>query len=73
MKLSNGKIFEIEARNVSRDNKYIQSAILNGKEWNKPWFSHSDIAGGGKLILIMGDHPNFSWGADPRSVPPSME
>ncbi len=73
VKLSNGKIFEIEARNVSRDNKYIQSAILNGKEWNKPWFSHSDIAGGGKLILIMGDHPNISWGADPRSVPPSME
>ncbi len=36
--LSNGKVFEIEAQGASDENKYIQSATLNGKEWNKPWF-----------------------------------
>lgn len=69
MTMSNGKVFEIEAQNYSDDNKYIQSATLNGKEWNKAWFSHSDIENGGKLILVMGNKPNRNWGA--KDVPPS--
>ncbi|GAB6120376.1 GH92 family glycosyl hydrolase [Dysgonomonas termitidis] len=69
MAMSNGKVFEIEAQNYSDDNKYIQSATLNGKEWNKAWFSHSDIENGGKLILVMGNKPNRNWGA--KDVPPS--
>ena len=32
MKLSNGNIFEIDVRNFSEKNKYIQSASLNGIE-----------------------------------------
>lgn len=63
IRLGNGKVFEIEARNCSEDNKYIQSATLNGKEWNKPWFSHSDIINGGKLVLIMGAKANLQWGS----------
>ncbi|MDL2221860.1 GH92 family glycosyl hydrolase [Parabacteroides sp. OttesenSCG-928-N08] len=73
MNLSNGKTFEIEARGCSEENKYIQSATLNGKEWNKPWFSHEDIANGGKLILIMGSKANMSWGSDMKNVPPSVD
>jgi len=46
--------FRIVAKNNSKDNKYIQSAQLNGKEWGKPWFSHDDIKDGGVLELIMG-------------------
>ena len=71
--LGNGKKFEIEARNCSFDNKYIQSATLNGVEWNKPWFSHSDIVNGGKLVLVMGPQANEKWGSDQGSVPPSSE
>lgn len=41
--LDNGSIFEIDAQNASDENKYIQSATLNGQEWNKPWFSHDDL------------------------------
>lgn len=62
MKLSNGKIFEIEAQNCSDDNKYIQSATLNGSVLNKPFFAHDDIKNGGKLVLVMGNKPNMSWG-----------
>ncbi|KAA6300676.1 MAG: hypothetical protein EZS26_003180 [Candidatus Ordinivivax streblomastigis] len=73
MKLSNGNIFEIEAQNCSDDNKYIQSATLNGVEWNKPWFHHNDIANGGKLIVIMGNKANQHWGSSLENVPPSAE
>jgi len=60
--LDNGKTFRIVARQVSAVNKYIQSAELNGKPLNKPWFEHKDLAGGGTLILEMGPRPNRSWG-----------
>jgi predicted alpha-1,2-mannosidase len=71
--LENGKVFKIRAMNCSFDNKYIQSAKLNGKEWNKPWFSHDDIKDGGVLELVMGSKANRSWGSSPEAVPPSAE
>lgn len=66
--LGEGKCFEIKARNASRDNKYIQSARLNGQPLNQPWFNHADIAGG-VLELQMGAKPNREWGA--ATPPPS--
>lgn len=57
-----GKTFVIEARNVSRDNKYVQSATLNGKPLKTMWFPASELLGGGELILEMGDQPNKEWG-----------
>lgn len=72
MHMGNGKTFEIVARNNSAENIYIQSATLDGKPWNKPWFSQADIARGGKLVLIMGSEPNKAWGSAPEDEPPSM-
>jgi putative alpha-1,2-mannosidase len=57
-----GKKFTIEANNVSNDNIYIQSAMLNGKPLNQSWLTHADIVNGGKLILEMGAEPNKQWG-----------
>jgi predicted alpha-1,2-mannosidase len=54
--------FIIEARDVSLKNKYIQSANLNGVPLNTPWFNHSDLSGGGTLVLQMGPRPNMEWG-----------
>lgn len=71
--LPSGKTFEIVARNCSDENKYIQSATLNGKVWDKPWFSHDDIKDGGRLVLVMGRHPNKEWGADKNAAPPSLD
>jgi len=62
IKLDNGKTFTVIARNASWENKYIQSAKLNGKEYNKTWFSHDDLINGGTLELIMGKRPNKNWG-----------
>lgn len=70
--LPNGKVFRIVARNVSRQNKYIQSATLNGQNWDKPWFLHKDLMKGGTLELHMGPAPNKKWGSAPEAAPPSM-
>jgi predicted alpha-1,2-mannosidase len=70
--LGNGKVFTIAARNVSAPNKYIQSATLNGKPLNRPWFTHADIANGGTLVLQMGPRPNTAWGSSPDAAPPSL-
>ena len=71
--LGNGKIFELEAKNASEENKYIQSATLNGIPWNKPWFEHKDLVMGGKLVLIMGPTANRNWGSAVGDAPPSAE
>lgn len=71
VKLGNGKVFEIEASNASPANKYIQSATLNGKPWNRPWFTHEELANGGKLKVVMGPKANYSWGSSPNDAPPS--
>ncbi len=71
--LGNGKYFEVEAVNNSSENKYIQSATLNGKPWEKPWFNHSDLIAGGKLMLQMGPEANRNWGSSVKNVPPSSE
>jgi predicted alpha-1,2-mannosidase len=64
--------FVIKANSVSKENKYIQSATLNGKPLNKPWIKHSDIVNGGTLIFEMGPEPNKEWGCEPENAPPSM-
>ena len=70
--LGGGKTFEIKAHNASAENKYVQSARLNGKALNQPWFNHGDIAEGGLLELEMGPKANKEWGtaAPPPSAAP---
>ncbi len=57
-----GKEFVIEAQNLSKTNKYIQSATLNGKPYNRCEISHNDIVNGGKLVYVMGPEPKKEWG-----------
>jgi predicted alpha-1,2-mannosidase len=68
--LHNGKDFVIIAHNSSRQNKYVQKIVLNGKPLNQIWFRHGDIAQGATLELTMGDTPNTTLGANPQSFPP---
>ena len=67
--LGNGNTFEVKANNASPENKYVQSARLNGEVLNQPWFQHSDIAQGGLLELEMGPKANKTWGT--KTPPPS--
>jgi putative alpha-1,2-mannosidase len=62
--------FTIKANNNSKENKYIQSATLNGNEFNQTWITHAEIMKGGILEFEMGDEPNKKWGISNRA--PSM-
>jgi predicted alpha-1,2-mannosidase len=57
-----GKTFTILAHNNSPENMYIQSAVLNGRPYEKCWLDHKDIVAGGVLELEMGSQPNTGWG-----------
>lgn len=67
-----GPTFTLNAEGCSPQNKYIQSAILNGVPHKRPWFPHKAVHSGGELTLVMGPRPNTSWGSRPEDAPPSM-
>lgn len=68
LKLENGTYFKISAKKMSDKNRYIKSALLNGKPYNKAWILHDDVAKGGELILEMDSKPS-AWGT--TIVPPT--
>ncbi len=65
IRLKDGKKFRLIANNCSKKNKYIQSAKLNGSDFNRCWIKHTEIVRGGVLELQMGDKPNKNWANDP--------
>ncbi len=67
-----GDSFTIMAKNNSDRNRFIRSALLQGKPLDKPWFTHKEITSGGSLILDMGPRPDKRWGSSPADAPPSM-
>jgi len=64
--------FVVEVLNNSKENKYIQSAVLNENSLDKPWFAHEQIKNGSTLVFRMGPEPNKSWGSRPEDAPPSL-
>ena len=58
LEVGNGRQFEIIAQNNSKENKYIQSAKLNGKPYTKSYIDFKDITKGGKLEFVMGSKPS---------------
>ncbi len=57
-KYASGRPFTIVARNNSKENIYVQSAMLNGRPLNRCWISHAEIAAGGKLEFTLGPNPS---------------
>ncbi|HOE81667.1 MAG TPA: GH92 family glycosyl hydrolase [Myxococcota bacterium] len=53
--------FEIIANNYTAENRFIQSAVLDGEPLDVPELEHAIIARGGKLVLEMGPNPS-EWG-----------
>ncbi len=60
--LPDNKQFKVISKGASKENKYIQKAFFNGKEIDKPFFTHKELMAGGTLELIMGNKPNKEWG-----------
>ena len=70
--LENGNTFDITSRNNTTKNFYIQSAILNGQQYENTFLKFKDIQNGGSLQFNMGENPNKSWGSNPENVPFSL-
>ncbi|PCH75755.1 MAG: alpha-mannosidase [Flavobacteriaceae bacterium] len=62
IKISDSIDFVIEAQHASKENIYIQSATLNGVEFNQTSISHQTMTQGGTLKFVMGNTPNKNWG-----------
>jgi len=58
LNLENGKTFEIEVLNNSKENVFIQSILLNDDRLTKLTINHSEILNGGKLVIKMGEKPS---------------
>ena len=66
--LENGKSFTIEAKNQSKENKYIKSVKLNGKDYEYSYIHHQDIINGGNLVFEMTNRPT-KWGTKDEFIP----
>jgi predicted alpha-1,2-mannosidase len=69
LRLDNGKTVVLKAPKADAENKYIQSATVNGQAWDKTWFSHDVLVNGGRITLEMGNRPNKSWGTGADAAP----
>lgn len=67
-----GETFTIEAKGISDNNIYVQSASMNGKKLSAPWFYADQLTSGGTLELKMGPKPNKKWGVSDGVLPPSL-
>jgi predicted alpha-1,2-mannosidase len=57
LNLAQGKTFTIEAKGLSKENKYVQSIALNGKPVTGIKIAHAEIVKGGTLVFEMGPQP----------------
>ena len=57
LSLPDHKRFTIEAKGLSKANKYVKSVTLNGKELTGVSIHHQDIMAGGTLVFTMTDKP----------------
>ena len=55
--LENGKTFSLSAKEVSKDNFYIQSSTLDGKEYKSNSINYEDIMNGCVLVFTMASTP----------------
>ncbi|MBO7745073.1 GH92 family glycosyl hydrolase [Paenibacillus sp. MWE-103] len=71
--LGSGKTLTIKADDVSSQNRFIQSAELNGRNFDQAWIKYDDILAGGTLEFRMGSEPNTKWGAKASAQPPTID
>ena len=59
--LQNGNTLTIKAPNVSDQNCYIQSVMLNSQPLHTAYITYEQIMAGGELVFTMGSKPNKKW------------
>lgn len=62
----NGNDFIIKGLKTAPRNNYIQSATLNGEDFNQPWFNHSEVSNGGEFVFSLSSTPS-NWAVNSNS------
>jgi len=62
VKLAQGKMLHIVAKNNSAKNMYIQNASFNGIKYTRSYITYQDLVQGGDLVFEMGSKPSATWG-----------
>lgn len=70
--LPNGKQIVLNAPENSKDNFYIGGIKLNGKNWTRNYFKHSDLTSGAKINYSMTSEPVTTRGTAPEDRPYSF-
>jgi predicted alpha-1,2-mannosidase len=72
MHFENGKTFIVNGKNNSKENVYVKTAKLNGKNYSKNYITHEDLMKGGVLDFEMSNTPNIKRGINPEDFPYSF-
>jgi len=67
-----GGTLTISAPGASMNKRYIASAKVNGKAWNRDWVNQSDIAHGGTIDYALSTSPT-TWATAEEDAPPSVD
>ena len=65
LRMANGKYLRVEAQGLSKENIYVQSLKVNGKNLDNPFLHYKEIINGGTLVFTMGAEPHGTWGTKP--------
>ena len=63
---------KLKATDNNRDNRYIQSICIDGKQWSKNYFTFDQLSNSGEITFEMGGQPNYQRGTMPSDAPYSL-
>lgn len=69
LNFENGKHLTIIAKNLSHENKYIESVKLNGKPLKRSYLYYDEVTNGGKLEFKMTNNRNTAWATADEDCP----
>ncbi|MGW4806347.1 lectin [Kitasatospora sp. NPDC004272] len=69
--LAGGGRLVVNAPQAATDAPYVQSATLNGANWNNAYLPASSVINGATLDLVLGTNANTNWATAASSAPPS--
>ena len=70
--LENGKTVTISADNNSKENCYIRSMKVNGKNHTRNYLTHEQLLNGANIRYVMDDTPNKQRGTEAADAPYSF-
>ncbi|MBF6597053.1 MAG: GH92 family glycosyl hydrolase [Fermentimonas sp.] len=70
--LENGNKVEINSPNNNYNTRYIDNIKMNGKNYTKNYFKHSDLVKGANIDIKMSEEPNKKRGVNKSDAPYSF-